>query len=122
MYFNTLGQFYVFLKLAGIGVITGCVITLSYLLRCVFKHKSWATIPIDILTTIVVIGVYFFSVVALYDGIMQPFTMLGYLLGVVLEQKTMGKLVAKIFLFLYNKITLGCKRILNTKIGKMLSK
>lgn len=122
MYFNTLGQSIIFLKLVGIGILVGCVITLSYLLRCIFHHKTWLTIPIDILTTIFVIGVYFISVVTLYDGIMQPFTILGYLLGVVLEQKTMGKLVAKVFHFLYNKIKLGCKRLLNTKIGKFLSK
>lgn len=122
MYFNTLGQFTVFLKLAGIGLLVGCVITLSYCIRALFGHKMWITIPLDILTTIIVIGVYFFSTVAFYDGIMHPFTIVGYLLGILLQQKTMGKLVAKVFNFLYNKVKLGCKRLFSTKVGKMLSK
>lgn len=122
MYFNTIGQGLIFLYLFLIGIGAGIIVTISFVLRSCFKHNYLITLILDILTTIICSLLYYFSVVYLYDGILQWFTIVAYLLGMILQQKTIGKLVAKLVNLVYNTSIKLLTKFKTTRIGKVITK
>lgn len=122
MYFNTLGQGFVFLQLLLIGFVSGLIVSIVRCIRTTTNNNWVVTLIVDLVSTLVIGLIYYFSVVALADGILHWYTLLGFGLGLLVWIKTIHKLVAKSCDIVYNLIRKWMKKFLSTKVGKILSK
>ena len=66
--------------------------------------------------------VVLFSVINFNYGQFRLFLVLSFVFGTFLHRKTLGKLFAKIFLCLYNKLCKGLKSLTKTKLVKKVLK
>ncbi len=122
MYFNTQHQLQVFSKLFLIGMVAGCVLSVCWILNVLTGKKKVVTFLLDFVYTLLAGGIYYLGVIYWWDGKMQWFTYLAFLLGILIQQKTIGKLVAKGFYFVYNKIKNVLHLFFQSKIGKIVTK
>ena len=122
MYFNTLGQGFVFLQLLLIGFASGLIVSVGRCIRTTTNNNWVVTLIVDLASTLAIGLIYYFSVVVLADGILHWYTLLGFGLGLLVWIKTIHKLVAKSCDLVYNLIRKWMKKFLSTKAGKILSK
>ncbi len=69
-------------------------------------------------------GVVLFIILILYVnlGKFRLFLLLGYVLGIVLERITLGKLFAKGYIWVYNKLIASAKKFAKSKVGQVIFK
>ena len=76
----------------------------------------------DLIFTFVAFGLLFISINFINLGEFRLFLILGYVTGFIAERKTLGKLFAKGYLNMYNKLRNLWIKIKNSKIGRFVFK
>lgn len=110
-----------FCIMLGIGVILGIIYGI---LNIPNKIKTIRAIQIisDILFSAIAIISFIIFINLINMGEIRFFLCLGYILGFIIERITLGKLFAKGYKYVYNKIVKFFKFIANSKVGKVIFK
>lgn len=110
-----------FLIIFLIGSIVGLFYGLLNIINLVKKH-----IAIQILTDLTFSFICFFtfliSINKINMGEIRAFLFIGYILGVIIERITIGKLFAKAYKKVYNQFVKILKNIAKSKFGRILLK
>lgn len=117
-----MNNFVLFLICLLIGVGLGATYGVLNFIKLLFKNNI---IVSNILNLVYGLGcgiVALVTTINLNFGQFRWFVVLGFVLGVVIERKTLGKLFAKIFLWLYNKLSKCLSALKNTKVVKKILK
>ena len=105
----------------GIGFIIGII----YGFLNIFSNIKKLYV-IQIIVDIIFSIIYFISFLILVNilnwGQVRLFLVVGYLLGFILERITLGKIFAKCYKRVYNNIVKICKKLVRSKIGKIIFK
>lgn len=85
------------------------------------KHLVFKNILEFILT---VLGVVLFVILVLYVnlGEFRLFLLLGYIIGIYLERITLGKIFAKGYIWVYNKLVASAKKFAKSRVGQVIFK
>ncbi len=117
-----MNNFVLFLVCLAIGVGLGATYGVLNFVKMIFKNNI---IISNILNFVFGVGcgiVALLATINLNFGQFRWFIVLGFVLGVIIERKTLGKLFAKIFLWLYNKFSKWISALKNTKVVKKILK
>lgn len=122
MYFNANSQWWISLILIGVGFLCGFLYNFAHAIVFVFKNNVWVKNILELVAT-VFCGVLFLIVVNIvYYGEVRMYMIVAFVLGLYLELVTVGKIIAKTFLLLYNTITMWCKKLSKTTLVKRITK
>lgn len=110
-------SFLMFLNCASIGIITGLISNLTYILKKIFKNNYIINCVLDF--CVYFLGVTFVFLVSnnINNNIFAFYEVLGFVLGVGIENFSCAKMFAKFFDMLYNKCAKAKNKIKNTKLG-----
>lgn len=103
------------------GVILGAIYGIvSFLAR----HKTHLIfkILVDCILTIATFCTFIFGILYINLGEFRLFLLIGYALGLILERLTLGKIFAKGYIWVYNKLEILCKRFKSSKFGGIIFK
>lgn len=101
--YETLSQPVIFLIIFGIGLGSGLIFDLRKYLDFLTANKKIVGIMLDILATIIVCGVLYFSNLAFNYGQFRFYIPLSFFAGLIIERYTLGLFVAKICSWCYTK-------------------
>lgn len=76
----------------------------------------------NFLQTILVFATFMFSILYINLGEFRLFLLIGYAFGIILERITLGKLFAKGYVWVYNKLEIFYKRFKSSKLGGIIFK
>jgi hypothetical protein len=117
-----LSSFVLFCLGLGLGFLLGAVYDIVYFLKLTVKNNFIVSNILNFVYVcfygLVVLG----SVINFNYGQFRLFLVLSFVLGTLLHRKTLGKIFAKIFLCLYNKLCKGLKTLTKTKLVKKVLK
>lgn len=122
MFFNANSQWWISLILIGTGFLCGAFFNLASTLNILFKNRFWIKCIFDFVATIICGTAFLIAINILYYGEMRLYMIVAFVLGLYLEIVTVGKIIAKTFLLLYNKTAIWIKKLSNTKFGKRITK
>lgn len=106
----------------GIGLLCGAIIGIGNHIVVSFKNNLVVRIILDIITTFAVSVVFVYLNHLFFYGEIRLHLLAFFLLGMYIERKTLGKLFAKLFLMLYNWVSMGYIKFKNTTLGKFITK
>lgn len=110
-----------FLIMFGIGILIGILYGIINIPTKIRKVLALQIInDLIISTSACIIFIYAINVINL--GQFRAFLLLGYILGILIERITLGKLFAKGYNFVYTNIVKMLKKFANSKFGKVLLK
>lgn len=122
MLYETLLQSKIFLCALYFGILCGIFLTAKNGADKLFKNKKAIVIVTDILF-FVVAAILFLTCINLFNfGEFRLFELLGFALGIVLEQISVNKIVEKAFKMLYTLFAKMFAKLKNTKIFKRVFK
>lgn len=102
---ETLMQPLIFLLLLLIGFLSGLFFDFGNYIVFLCNKNKVVRVVFDVLISLVCCFIFFLSILSLSYGELRFYHILGFLLGVFLERKTLGKIIAKVSKYCYNKIT-----------------
>ena len=111
----TVGTFFV---LFVSGIVAGLLFGFGKLIKRIFFCKIIPTTIIDFFVGIAICGVFFFSEYLFLNFVLSFYGVLAFVFGIVLEQITIGYLLAKYINIMYN----WAKGAKDTKIGARILK
>ncbi len=117
-----MNTFLLFLVCTGLGFLVGAVYGVLGFVKLLTKNNFIINNIINFLFGIGVGMVVLITTINLNYGMFRWFIIVGFVVGVLFERKTLGKLFAKIFLFLYNRFSRGLTTLKNTKVVKRILK
>ena len=120
MLFETLKQSYIFLGSIYFGLILGIIKNAINLIINTFKKNKILTFILDFLFMIIFALLFIFCINLVNFGEFRVYLLLGYLLGFILEIKTLGFLVDFVLKKIYTFIIFLYKKISKLKIFKRL--
>ncbi len=115
-------QWLLALIFGGIGIISGIAVGIINLILILLGRKKWVEVICDIISCILITTVYIIIINAFNWGQSRIYLLIFFLLGILLERKTLGKLFAKLYHKLYNLIVSKIKKISDSKIGAFLKR
>ena len=104
-----------------IGFVAGIIYGILNIPSKIRTNLIWQIIC-DLIFTFVAFGLLFISINIINLGEFRLFLILGYVTGFIAERKTLGKLFAKGYLNMYNKLRNLWIKIKNSKIGRFVFK
>jgi len=105
-----------------IGVCSGAIIGISKQLVHIAKGNNFIQLLCDILTTVAIWAIFTYANHYFFYGDIRIHLGLFFIIGIILERKTFGKLFAKLFLMLYNGLTKAFSWFKSTSLGKFITK
>ncbi|MBQ7352031.1 MAG: spore cortex biosynthesis protein YabQ [Clostridia bacterium] len=114
-------QFKDFFLMLGIGILFGIIYDLLSTLPNIFQ-KLWIRILIDFIFSILYCLGFIILINFINLGEFRWYLIVGYILGTIIEQITLGNLFAKGVKYLYNKLVVCMKKFKSTRIGRFLLK
>lgn len=114
--------FVLFLLSLLLGIVLGVVYGAVGILKIIFKNNIVVSNILDFIFAILSGVAVIFFVVNFNFGVFRWFIVVGVLIGILLERKTLGKIFAKIFLLMYNKFSKCIIALKNTKVVKKILK
>ena len=109
--------FILFLIGIGIGIIYG-ILNMCQKIKPIYAIQIILDIVFCIISTIV----FLFSINIINMGEFRLFLLIAYIIGFIIERITLGKLFAKGYKFVYNKLIVLGKQIVNSKFGRIIFK
>lgn len=110
-----------FLSILIIGVIVGFVLNFFKIIT-IIKYKTYLQIIYEFFSTLISSCVLIVSINYINMGEMRLFLLVGYILGIVLQKITLGKLFAKLVKFMYNRYISVSAKFKTSKLGKIILK
>ena len=105
-----------------IGFGCGFIIGILTLINIMLGKKKWIEIVCDILSCLSITITYIISINSLNWGQSRGYLVIFFVVGIIFERKTLGKLFAKLYHKLYNQTISKIKKISNSKIGEFLKR
>lgn len=105
----------------GIGFLLGVFYGIINIANRI-KRLLLIQIICDLIFSIVAFGTLIIFVNIINMGEMRFFLIMGYIIGFTLERITLGKIFAKGYLNVYNKLCKLWKKFLTSKLGKVIFK
>lgn len=115
MLFESLKQGYIFFGSVYFGLIIGIIYDFCKFNVRLLKNKKVAQIIFDCFFSITFVLLFFVCLNVVYFGEFRLFVLISFILGFVLEQKSLGFLVDFIIKKLYNFFVVISKRLLKIK-------
>lgn len=115
-------EYKVFLLALLFGVISGAIYGVLNMVVVGFKNNIVLKNVLDGLFMLIFAGLLFYCLNAFNYGAFRMHLLITYIVGFLLERKTIGKLFAKLFLLVYNYIVKTIKKFKQTKPGVFLFK
>lgn len=122
MLFETLLQGKIFACTIYFGIIGGIFLTAKIFLDLLLKKNKYVLIITDIAVCIVLAFLFLVCINTFNYGEFRFYELLGFLLGIILEQISLNKLVEKFLNMIYTMLTKVWKRLRTTKIFQALAK
>ncbi len=116
------GQLSLFIKFLIIGVIPAILLGVINFLSLFVKQKKIFFVIFDIIFCLFFTGVFLLTVNFLNYGEIRLYLLIAYILGCVIERKTIGKLFAILHKIIYNAINKISKKFKQSKLFKILCK
>lgn len=110
-----------FLIVFLIGIIMGIIYGIISIIPNLSKNiivKIISDLMFSLLTSII----FLFLVLKINLGQFRLFLLIGYIIGITFERLTLGKLFAKGYKCVYNKLIILVKKIAKSKFGKVFLK
>ena len=111
--------FFIFL---AYGVLLGAVWGILNFIKLLLKNKVIINQIIEIPFAVLFILGFFVMLILNNYGEFRLYLFCSWCLGIFIERKTVGKLFAKLYFWLYNKISNGLSLLKKTKIAKRVLK
>ena len=104
------------------GFCVGMMFGIFSAINLVLRRKKYIQIPLDVFM-IVLSTILYIIIINLFNwGQHRIYLCIGYLIGILLERKTIGKIFAKLYYKLYNLITNRMRMLSNSKLTKFLKR
>lgn len=110
-----------FLIVFLIGIIVGIIYGILSILPTTSKSIALKIFN-DLICTLLAFATFLFLVLKINLGQFRLFLLIGYMLGIIFERLTLGKLFAKGYKCVYNKLIILAKKIAKSKFGKVFLK
>lgn len=107
---------------AGFGFLLGVLFDVIYFLKLLVKRNIIISNIFNFLFALCYGLVVLLITINFNMGQFRLFVLIGFLIGTIFEHKTLGKLFAKMFLWLYNKLCKACCALQKTKLVKKILK
>lgn len=120
MLFETLKQSYIFLGSIYFGLLGGITKNIINLLIKACKNNKITTFILDLIFMIIFSFLFIICINIVNFGEFRIYLLIGYLLGFILEIKTLGFLVDFVLKKIYNFINFIGKKLLKFKIVKRI--
>lgn len=104
-----------------IGFILGIFYGIVSAIICSQKNVIIKNI-LDFLFTILSLTIFLTLILYINLGEFRLFLLIGYVLGIILERRTLGKLFAKGYNWVYNKFIAGARKFTKSKVGRFIFK
>lgn len=117
-----MNAFLLFLICVGFGFCLGVLYSALYLFKVLLKNNY---VLCNIINFVFAIGYGFLILITMVNfnyGEFRLFLLLGFVIGTILERKTLNKIFAKIINWLYNKLSKAIKSLQKTKFYKKVTK
>ncbi len=101
--YETLSQPIIALIIFLIGFGSGFIADISNYLYFLFNNNKYFRIIIDIITSIICFVIFFISIINLNYGEFRLYLLMLFIIGFLLQRFTIGKIIAKISNWCYNK-------------------
>lgn len=111
-----------FLICVGIGVALGALYGLLNFVKLLFKKKVIVSNIISFLYSLFFGVAILWTIIHFNFGEFRGFLICAFFLGTWIERKTMGKLFAKLYVWLYNKLNRAICTLGKTKLVKKVLK
>ena len=105
MLYETLSHPHLFIVFTITGILSGFIFDIGNFIKFLFGNKKVACFFIDFIQTSLCLCSLFISNLTYNYGILRVFPLIIFLISFTIERFTIGKLVAKIYLSCYNKLT-----------------
>ncbi len=112
----------VFLIIFLMGVGCGVIFELIKFVLMLFKNNKILKNILDFFCCLIFTLIFFFSLNQFNFGSFRLYLLVSFSLGFYLERKTIGKLIAKSLIFVYNKVTKLLGLVRTSKVGLFLFK
>lgn len=120
MLFETLKQSYIFLGSIYFGLICGIIKNVIDLILKTFKNNRILTLILDIVFSFIFSIIFIICINVVNFGEFRVYLILGYVLGFVLEIKTLGFLVDFVLKKIYTFICKIYSKIIKIKVFKRI--
>lgn len=112
----------IFLICVGVGICLGAFYGVVNFLKILLKKNIITNNVLSFLYALIFGAVVLIVIIEHNFGQFRLFLLLGFAFGVLIERKTIGKMFAKIYLWLYNKLCRAFCRLKKTKLVKKVLK
>ena len=102
MFLNSLDHNMCFFAMIYLGLIVGIVYEITCFICKIAKNNKVVRSFFDVIVVFLAFVLFFLAINTLGNGYFRLFFVVGYALGIYLEKISLGFLVAKICLFVYN--------------------
>lgn len=116
MLYQTLLQSKIFLCTVYFGIVCGVCLMAKKLIDNFFKNKKIVVLITDIFIFFVATILFLICINLFNYGEFRLYELAGFVLGIVLEQISLNKIVEKTFSLIYNLITKLINKLKTTKI------
>lgn len=106
----TIYQIYVFMAMVYGGILSGIVIDIFKPFSYLKSKSKIINIALDFVCTLIIIALFLLCLHISNFGIFRFFLLFSFILGIVVEQYSIGFLVAKIINLLYNIVRFILKK------------
>ena len=111
MLYETLSQPMLLLVFSLVGFCSGFIFDLGNFIKFLFANKKIACVLLDIIQTAIILFLLFLTNITYNYGLIRLFPVFIFITCFALERFTVGKIVAKFYLWCYNKLNILNKRI-----------
>lgn len=111
--------FFVFFVL---GVLFGAIWGILGFVKLILNNKWFFSHPLESAFAAFCVLGFFVTQINFNFGEFRFFLLVACILGFFIERKTLGKLFAKIYCWIYNKLKVGLKKLRQTKLIKKVLK
>ena len=120
MLFESLKQIYIFLGTLYFGLLCGISKDLCLFILKLVKNNKIVNFILDVVFSLIATILFIICLNVVNFGEFRIYLLLTYILGFILERKTLGYIVDFIFEKIYNLINKIIKKLINTKFFKRI--
>jgi hypothetical protein len=110
-----------FLIMVLIGISIGFILNFLKII-VIIKNKSYLRFIYEFISTIAISITCIIAINQVNMGEIRLFLLSGYLIGIVIQKTTLGKLFAKLVNFMYNRCISASNRFKTSKLGEIIFK
>ncbi len=111
--------FFIFL---AFGILLGVIWGILNFIKLLLKNNIVVSQILEAHFAVVNVFGFFIALINFNFGEFRFYLLVAYVVGFILERKTLGKLFAKVYYWLYNKLKSGAIRLKKTKLVKRVLK